>query len=494
MQSDDDYGDGEVLTGAELYLYLQRQNETRLQQAQDRLSEYAALQKTLGAVTERSRRRVLAPVAGGLAYFAAELDSTNTILVLLGDGWFVERSAVQAAEIAGRRMDFLRREAEVLQQEQRTLAAKQDLFLSELPEAHAAVADLLARREKNMADALASSLGAPVSQPAPPQATSAPCSSTAPQESKASRCGTGETAGDIAAPTGVTHASRESGPAPLSPAEAPLDHVAIDAALATFDELDELTEDELIALEAELGERVNDDEYVERVMTERMIVKKERRVRAELERRGGTATAPPVTDAASAVAARGGARAAGHDAAVVVAAAYRTPGEIGKAALTCLHESGAVGEVCRATPPATSSCTSEGAREATAASPRREKRVHFADEVHGAGGAADAVEGSCSHTTSSPGSAELPAPRGVVDSPPTASPSVLRSTYTIGDIVEHNSSDMAAPGGGGGRVAGVAAGVAGGSATSVPPPPLPAQRQKPKRKSLFLRELEGDDT
>ena len=42
---------------------------------------------------------------GPLAFMPGRLYHTNEILVLLGDNWFAERSAVQAKGIANRRMD-----------------------------------------------------------------------------------------------------------------------------------------------------------------------------------------------------------------------------------------------------------------------------------------------------------------------------------------------------------------------------------------------------
>ena len=41
---------------------------------------------------------------GKLAFMPGQLVHTNEILVLLGDNWFAERSAAQAAEIIDRRM------------------------------------------------------------------------------------------------------------------------------------------------------------------------------------------------------------------------------------------------------------------------------------------------------------------------------------------------------------------------------------------------------
>ena len=41
---------------------------------------------------------------GPLAFMPGKIVHTNEILVLLGDNWFVERSAKQATEIIGRRI------------------------------------------------------------------------------------------------------------------------------------------------------------------------------------------------------------------------------------------------------------------------------------------------------------------------------------------------------------------------------------------------------
>lgn len=502
---DEDYGADEVLTGAELYLYLLRQNEEQLQRAQGKLQEYTALKDTLQHLAERSRRRVLAPVAGGLAYYAAELNATNTITVLLGDGWFAERSATQACEIAGRRVDFLRREAEVLQQEQASLRAKQELFLSELPEARGAVAELMAAKEARTAAGVSDSAtaGAPAASgggaPAPASLeVASPRTSASPS----------------ASPPRASPAA--AAPAPGEP-EAPLDLTSIDAALATFDELDELTEDELIALEAELGDRVNDDEYVEQIMTERMIAKKEARIRAELAKRS-SAAAPAPTLSRTAVEQSATATPSKFTAAVDVTVAsagvpsgaeeavsgygnqpvqvFRTPGDIGgilaglpSSAVAPLcgaqrapHETSAATQRCNG--PATSvQAPTEDARgvthslaEASAAptapspvspdspSPHKgERHVHFATEEVGGPQASVNVYATTTESTVQPRA-------------PASSSSLLRSTYTVGDIVEHCEATTAAA----------------APLPAMPPPLVANTAQKPKRRSLFMRELEGD--
>ncbi|KPA84901.1 hypothetical protein ABB37_01353 [Leptomonas pyrrhocoris] len=544
MSTEEEYTENEVLRGAELYLYLLRQNEEQRERAQSKLREYAALKDTLQVLTERSRRRVLAPVAGGLAYFAAELNATNTIVVLLGDSWFAERSAVQAAEIAGRRLDFLRREVEALRQEDATLRSKQEFFLSEMPEAQDVVVQLLAEK-----DALHATLVKEVTRPSSASPVSA--SSSPPAKNNGQR--QQERAPATAAAPSAVHVPKESAvqkppnnpsPVPSSLAE-DLDYSSIDAALATFDEQDELTEDELIALEKELGDRLEDDAYVEQIMTERMIQKKERRVRAELGRRqaalagsktvfsrtkgaGATATHPtsiaaPPTPSPSALSSDQPAKeahsSAEQESATITATlpaattTYRTPGDIGHAASSCTATEAAAAD---ASPPAavhvdpavvpppvlspsspqmlsqppTSIVNATSDSDAPAASPasstcssssRKERHVHFrgdtVSERKGVSAPAAAAVAPSTYAnqpelTSSVGAATTEAREEERAPASPSAPFLLRSTYRVADIVEHTDAQL--------------------DAAMPPPPLLTSQRQKPKRKSLFMRDLEDD--
>ncbi|KAJ1720048.1 uri1, prefoldin-like chaperone [Coemansia erecta] len=67
--------------------------------------EYHLLQKTLTTLPSETTYSALIP-AGPLAFFPGHLIHTNEILVLLGDNYFVERSASQAAQIALRRAQY----------------------------------------------------------------------------------------------------------------------------------------------------------------------------------------------------------------------------------------------------------------------------------------------------------------------------------------------------------------------------------------------------
>ncbi|KAF9554473.1 uri1, prefoldin-like chaperone, partial [Lunasporangiospora selenospora] len=61
---------------------------------------------------------------GNLAFMPGKLVHTNEILVMLGDNWFVDRSAVQAAEIVDRRMDLVEENLTKLTAQQEELRSK----------------------------------------------------------------------------------------------------------------------------------------------------------------------------------------------------------------------------------------------------------------------------------------------------------------------------------------------------------------------------------
>jgi len=66
--------------------------------------EYNDLQANLKDLPTKTRQKSMVPI-GSVAFFRADLVHTNEVTVFLGDGWFVERSAQQASEIAKRRTD-----------------------------------------------------------------------------------------------------------------------------------------------------------------------------------------------------------------------------------------------------------------------------------------------------------------------------------------------------------------------------------------------------
>ncbi|KAF9285483.1 uri1, prefoldin-like chaperone [Mortierella antarctica] len=69
-------------------------------------ADYEALKTTLLDLPKETSHSVMVPF-GNLAFMPGKLIHTNEVLVMLGDNWFVDRSAVQAAEIVDRRMEYV---------------------------------------------------------------------------------------------------------------------------------------------------------------------------------------------------------------------------------------------------------------------------------------------------------------------------------------------------------------------------------------------------
>jgi unconventional prefoldin RPB5 interactor 1 len=68
-------------------------------------NDYKALKERLSTITDRTTHEVMVPIGGSsLAFMPGFIKHTNEILVLLGDNYFVERSAKQAIDIVNRRI------------------------------------------------------------------------------------------------------------------------------------------------------------------------------------------------------------------------------------------------------------------------------------------------------------------------------------------------------------------------------------------------------
>ena len=99
---------------------LRRADLERLQKNAD---EYEELQATLEALPAKVEHKILVPF-GKLAFFPGSLRHTNEIMVLLGDNYFAQRSAQQAAAIASRRAEYVRPQVAVAQAEVNQLSAQ----------------------------------------------------------------------------------------------------------------------------------------------------------------------------------------------------------------------------------------------------------------------------------------------------------------------------------------------------------------------------------
>lgn len=67
--------------------------------------EYKVLHDKLSTIADKTQYNVMVPFGGKKAFFEGQLVHTNEIMVLLGDNWFVERSAKEASEICQRRIN-----------------------------------------------------------------------------------------------------------------------------------------------------------------------------------------------------------------------------------------------------------------------------------------------------------------------------------------------------------------------------------------------------
>ena len=86
------------------------------------MSDYRALEERLSTLADKTRYDVMVPIGGSnLAFMDGYIKHTNEILVLLGDNYFVERSAKQAKEIVERRLTKCRQMIDELNIEKTSL-------------------------------------------------------------------------------------------------------------------------------------------------------------------------------------------------------------------------------------------------------------------------------------------------------------------------------------------------------------------------------------
>ncbi|KAJ1680232.1 hypothetical protein EV182_000429 [Spiromyces aspiralis] len=102
-----------------------RERQQALDQYKQYHTEYKDLSRTLRDLPSETEYDITVPL-GPLAFMPGKLIHTNEILVLLGDNWFVERSAAQAATIADRRGVFLEKKIEEYEEQVRLLKMKME--------------------------------------------------------------------------------------------------------------------------------------------------------------------------------------------------------------------------------------------------------------------------------------------------------------------------------------------------------------------------------
>ncbi|XP_022342457.2 uncharacterized protein LOC111136120 [Crassostrea virginica] len=107
------------------------ETDKKLQQWKTFKSDYEALKDRLTTLPDKVTHDVTVPL-GPLAFMPGKIVHTNEILVLLGDNWFVERSAKQATEIIGRRIKTVEQQIKELQAQRHLLEPRLE-FTKNLP-------------------------------------------------------------------------------------------------------------------------------------------------------------------------------------------------------------------------------------------------------------------------------------------------------------------------------------------------------------------------
>ncbi|KAG0257768.1 uri1, prefoldin-like chaperone [Actinomortierella ambigua] len=86
-------------------------------------ADYKALKETLQDLPKQTTHNIMVPL-GSLAFMPGQLIHTNEVLVMLGDNWFVDRSAHQASEIVDRRVALVQENLDKLIEQQKELREK----------------------------------------------------------------------------------------------------------------------------------------------------------------------------------------------------------------------------------------------------------------------------------------------------------------------------------------------------------------------------------
>jgi prefoldin subunit 5 len=254
----------ELLSGAEHLHNLITANDANSLRCANQLESYHQLRTSLTEILKKRRHPILAPVAGGLGYFEGELVHTNDVLVLLGDNWWANTSVFHATEVASRRIAFLQREQKVLLEEKKRLQEQEALFSQVHTEQR--------RNNKKQLEGEQRAGDAAVrAQPSPPPPCIPSPSSSRPATTSVEAAADGNEACD-----------GDSDP-------------DIDESAIVVDPEDELTTQEMLALEDELGENMENDDFVEKVLLERMLQKRAKRLALAAFPQGATSPSPATT-------------------------------------------------------------------------------------------------------------------------------------------------------------------------------------------------------
>ncbi|KAI9593589.1 Prefoldin [Syncephalis fuscata] len=97
--------------------------QSSVQQWREHHNEYQQLRDGLQKLPEETAHQVMVPV-GPLAFFPGKIVKTNELLVLLGENWFIERSAAQAVEIVDRRLETVQQQLETAEKRSKDIETR----------------------------------------------------------------------------------------------------------------------------------------------------------------------------------------------------------------------------------------------------------------------------------------------------------------------------------------------------------------------------------
>ena len=103
--------------------HLEKRTSTRKEELQYLRScseSYANLNSLLEELPTKLRHEVMVPF-GSLAFFEGSIEHTNEVLMLLGDNWFVERTAARATQTINSRRKFVVEQIRKLESEVQNL-------------------------------------------------------------------------------------------------------------------------------------------------------------------------------------------------------------------------------------------------------------------------------------------------------------------------------------------------------------------------------------
>lgn len=103
---------------------------SRIVDYETNLTEYSDLGKNLLKLSEKSSAQVMMPL-NDIAFMPSRLKHTNEIYVHLGDGYFVQRTAMECQGIINRRKEMIEQNLDSLKSELEKQTGIKDLFTNE---------------------------------------------------------------------------------------------------------------------------------------------------------------------------------------------------------------------------------------------------------------------------------------------------------------------------------------------------------------------------